>query len=387
MNLRRLIPLVRPRNYLDWYGQLSHLAQQRGARRLDIVRELLHLRARTGIGLEEYRFYGLCDSAKSWSWKESYMTENASDYDLMCRALNPAEYWSLFNNKLIFNRYFGAIGLPVTTVLGLFDPQFDTTHDSCLLRTEEQFAEFLLQHVSRGVVVKHVEGMRGSGVFVFTELDAGNARPLVNIDGRRFDMTTLLEKMRKTVMRQSGSFSRVWFIEKRMHLHPDIARLCGPTLSCMRMQTFIESDGRAQLIASVIKIPNKVRSADNLHFGGVGIWVDPETGVLGRGRSMNEKDVNWLTSLPWNGIEFYGMRVPFWEEARDVVLRAAAGFPWCRCIGWDVAVTPTGPVLIEGNHNFSLRLVQAVAPQGLLSDGIRTLCEGSRNGSSVSQKV
>jgi hypothetical protein len=385
MHLRRIVNLVRPVKYLDWYRQVSQFAHERKMPRLHVLRDLVRLRLTSGIGWDEYCFYGLYDPEKPWSWKSTYMAEG--EYERLWRVFNPREYWSLFNNKLIFNRYFGAIGLPVTSVIGIFDPQFGTTHDGRILRTEEQFAEFLLRHATGGLVVKHVEGIRGTAVFVFTEVDAGNSLPLLHIDGRRFDVPTLLEKMRKTETRQSGSFSRTWIIEERMHPHPEIARLCGPTLSCMRMQTFIESDGRPRLIASMIKVPNKARAVDNLHFGGVAVWVDPETGVLGRGRVMSQKDANWLTALPWNGAKFSGMQLPYWQEAKSVALRAAAAFPWSRCIGWDVAITRAGPLLIEGNERFSARLVQAVAPQGLLSDGIRTLCEGSRNGSSASNNV
>jgi hypothetical protein len=385
MYLHRFLNVIRPHKYLDWYRQISQFAEEQDMNRLHILRDLVRLRFKYGLGWEEYRFYGLYDPNKPWSWKTTYM--GGGDYERLWQALNPREYWSLFNNKLIFNRYFGAIGLPVTMIVGIFDPRYGTTLSGCQLRTEEQFGEFLLHHVSAGFVVKHVEGWQGNAVFVFSAVDPSNPLPLTCIDGRRFDVSTLLEKMHKAEAQQSGICCRTWIVEKRMHPHPDIGRLCGPTLSCMRMQTLIESDGCPRLIASMIKIPSEARSVDNLHFGGVAVWVDPDTGVLGRGRVMSQKEAKWLTSLPWNGAEFSGMQLPFWEEAKSVALRAAAAFPWSRCIGWDVAITPAGPLLVEGNERFSARLIQAVAPQGLLSDGFRTLCEGSRNGSSVPQRI
>jgi hypothetical protein len=312
------------------------------------------------------------------------MPDGSQQLDRQWRALNPQEYWSLFNNKLIFNRYFGAIGLPVTTVLGLFDPRFGATQEGSPLRTAEELTQLLLRQEAGGFVMKHVEGMRGTEVFVFCDVEPVEALPLKHVDGRRFDVPSLLAEMLVAEEKRSGSFRCAWIVEKRIEPHSEIARLCGPTLSCVRMQTFVEENGHPRLVASMIKIPNRARAVDNLHFGGIGIWVDPETGVLGRGRSMKEKEINWLTSLPWNGIEFYGLQLPFWMEARDIALQAAAAFPWTRCIGWDVAITQTGPVLIEGNERFSPRLVQSVAPQGLLVGGIKALCEKSRNGPRLS---
>ena len=38
-----------------------------------------------------------------------------------------------------------------------------------------------------------------------------------------------------------------------------------------------------------------------------------------------------------------------WEEARALALRAAAAFAPLRTVGFDIAPTPAGPVLIEAN--------------------------------------
>ena len=55
---------------------------------------------------------------------------------------------------------------------------------------------------------------------------------------------------------------------------------------------------------------------------------------------------------PLTGIPFMGFQVPLWDEALDMVRKAARkayGYN-CHWIGWDVAITPDGPVLVEGNN-------------------------------------
>jgi hypothetical protein len=49
------------------------------------------------------------------------------------------------------------------------------------------------------------------------------------------------------------------------------------------------------------------------------------------------------------GASFAEFRVPFIEDVRDLVTRAALAFTPLRTIGWDVAITDAGPSLIEGN--------------------------------------
>ena len=50
--------------------------------------------------------------------------------------------------------------------------------------------------------------------------------------------------------------------------------------------------------------------------------------------------------------------------------RAAIATPGLNTVGWDVALTPEGPVLIEGNPDWDLPMVQ-VHTRGLLQPDVR----------------
>lgn len=45
------------------------------------------------------------------------------------------------------------------------------------------------------------------------------------------------------------------------------------------------------------------------------------------------------------------MQIPNWKAVLDVITRAQELIPGVRLIGWDVAITPDGAVLIEGNED------------------------------------
>jgi hypothetical protein len=49
------------------------------------------------------------------------------------------------------------------------------------------------------------------------------------------------------------------------------------------------------------------------------------------------------------GKKLSDLKVPFMSEVYDIVKKAAMRCPETQYIGWDVAVTKDGPVLIEGN--------------------------------------
>ena len=55
----------------------------------------------------------------------------------------------------------------------------------------------------------------------------------------------------------------------------------------------------------------------------------------------------WNDNFPEHPITKFG--VPMFQNAVELCLKAAQVKPGLAYIGWDVAITPNGPVLIEGN--------------------------------------
>ena len=88
--------------------------------------------------------------------------------------------------------------------------------------------------------------------------------------------------------------------------------------------------------------------SDNFHAGGLAYPLDLETGrVSGPGR--NNRDLNEYVHHPGSLIFMPGFQVPFWPQVTGLVRQAMDRVPSLGYVGWDVAVRPEGPELIEGN--------------------------------------
>ena len=61
-----------------------------------------------------------------------------------------------------------------------------------------------------------------------------------------------------------------------------------------------------------------------------------------------------------------GRKIPFWNEVLSICNDAAKKIPKCQYIGWDVAITENGPLLIEGNHMPDLDMIEFVGSHGFL---------------------
>ncbi len=157
--------------------------------------------------------------------------------------------------------------------------------------------------------------------------------------------------------------------------------LIGPTLCCVRVLTIITLEGRPRIIAAVFKIQPDPLGVDHVSRGAVASWVDLDSGVLGRGRTHH--DLADTCVIPGTNSSFVGFHLPYWAEVKDLALRAAAAFPWARAIGWDIAISEQGPVLIEGNERWSPWVSQMPAPQGLMTGEFKALYEALLRGENV----
>lgn len=57
---------------------------------------------------------------------------------------------------------------------------------------------------------------------------------------------------------------------------------------------------------------------------------------------------------PNTGVVFKDYQLPYWNEVIEVVKLMHSYLKDIKSIGWDVAITPNGPVLIEGNDNWEI---------------------------------
>jgi hypothetical protein len=83
--------------------------------------------------------------------------------------------------------------------------------------------------------------------------------------------------------------------------------------------------------------------------------VDPATGRLAKDYyGKPDHGGGRVQRHPDSGIEFEGWEVPFYFEAVAMAKELHRRLYGIRSIGWDIAIGPDGPVIIEGNDNWEL---------------------------------
>ena len=78
--------------------------------------------------------------------------------------------------------------------------------------------------------------------------------------------------------------------------------------------------------------------------------------------------VRWVTSHPHSQIAFTGLSIPYWREILQLVHNAHKHrLKHLPSAGWDVAILPTRPILIEANPIWCAYVAQLPNQKGLLN--------------------
>jgi hypothetical protein len=146
-----------------------------------------------------------------------------------------------------------------------------------------------------------------------------------------------------------------YVIQERMVNHAEIGRLTGSEfLQTVRVVTFMGSDISSPILHAHLKLTGGDNVADNFGDGaGMNMQCAVElcSGKLGYAVRFAEdgSGIKVVEEHPETGVCFAGFKLPCWREVCGLVWEAAKRFGPVRSIGWDVAITPAGPVIIEGN--------------------------------------
>lgn len=292
-------------DYKELLHTVSVVHQESGKNRAAVLADMIFCAFRYGAGFNDYllcQFYNLTPEQRA-----TYVTRTVNN--ALVSRLNDREYYHVFDNKKEFYARF-------SDCLGRDWLDFTQT-------SQEDFERFM--EGRREIMVKPDAESGGKGVERLCRDDFGS----------------LAEMYRQLKEKDVG------VIEDVIVQHPDMAKLNPNCLNTLRVVTILNGSG-PHIVYAHVRIGNSDRPVDNLHSGGMFAPIQLETGKIQY--AAYDKNRNTYETHPLTGTKLQGFQIPFWEESKALCLKAALVVPQMRYVGWDVGVTPQGPVFVEGNN-------------------------------------
>lgn len=140
----------------------------------------------------------------------------------------------------------------------------------------------------------------------------------------------------------------------------------NPTsLNTCRVVTCIDKKQKPHIVTIVLRTGSKGAIIDNARGGGSFYHIDLSTGIIDSpGRDSYG---NYYVVHPTSNILMPGFKIPNFDSLKQYSLELASRLPNAKYVGWDIAITPNGFEVIEGNVCPSSELIQCNG-EGLYKD-------------------
>jgi hypothetical protein len=270
-------------------------------------------------------------------------------------ACNDVRWFAVAHDKALFYAAAAGASLPVPHTKAVYAPGV-RKFTAEAIRTPESLAQFLREPSHYPLFLKPVDGVFSIG-----------ALSLAALEGNRICFTTgEIVDVDAIVRFVSGFGGEGFLLQDRVEPHPALRAAFGSTLPTVRFLVLLSPD-TVTVESAVLKIPSWPNPADNYWrsgnmLGALDLFGVVQRVVMGVGSELREQTVH-----PDTGSPLIGLAVPEWDRSRELCIRAASMFPGIRTQSWDVALTETGPVMLELNFGGDLNLHQLAHRRGALT--------------------
>jgi hypothetical protein len=324
------------------------------------MREIVKLAIGPGrLKPQEYFYYRLFEPSLTFAQKAAFIGKREQPWIHL--ACNDRSWTGVCNDKLLFYTLMERLRIPVPKLLALYHTHRRGGEEVSHLRSKGDLRRFFLG-LDQPVFAKPVDGVHSIGSIAVDGVDAGTGTASL-ATGTQVALDEIIQRMDQS--RASG-----YLIQERVRPHPDLVRLCGPTLSCVRLIVLLGRNG-PELLRTQFKIPVGSNAADNFWRGNMISAVDLDSGKILRVVKGTGSQQILPTTHPDTGQRLIGAVLPLWPEVKRLATEAAAALPRIRLQAWDIAISANGPVIIECNSGGDFSAPQLAWGKGMLDERFR----------------
>ena len=168
------------------------------------------------------------------------------------------------------------------------------------------------------------------------------AKPVGGSGGEGIELIKVDKKKLKDIYEYLVSNNKL-LVEDKIIQNKEIAKLNKTSVNTFRIVTFF--DGKETHILNVVFKIGNGGVTDNFSSGSMYTFVCDGKIIV----PAIDRDDNIFYEHPISKIKIVGYEIPNYDKAIDLVRKCAKKMPEVKYVGWDVAITESDAVIIEGN--------------------------------------
>lgn len=324
-----------------WFGTLSKPVRRRFGKPINRqFQEIILLMLRDGLDAQAYYMMELFRDGRldqAGRYLARYETKNGL-FKALHKTLAP-ENWlrTKLGNKRKFAEFCDEAGVPTIPTFATFE------RGEINWRTADRTA------LDRDLFVKLGKGKGARGAAWYQRIAPERYRAQ---DGGESSLDEIVESLRVR------SLETPIILQPRVVNHPDIAAFATNSLLVVRVITCLNRQFEPETTYGMLRILSKLEPTWPT-ISEFGVPVDLETGRLGAltGDKIHDA-LEWHSLHPITQAPVEGTILPCWPQIRELAVTAHRASKGRLLIGWDIALTSQGPLVVEGNG-----LLDIVFPQ------------------------
>lgn len=310
-------------DYKKMWKTAKKISEETNKKTLSIFLNMLGVGIKYQAGYIDYYSMGFYDLTKEQ--RKTYLTRGSNNN--MVAHYNPKEYRFIFDDKRIFNELFEKY----------------LKRDWLYLNNNfDEFETFIKN--KKEIIAKLIDESGGKGVEKINVKDYKTTKDLYKY---------LIN-------------SKHLLVEEVVLQHEKLDKLHPMSVNTVRIIT-VFSKGKVNIITAFLRIGNG-NIVDNSSSGGMLAPIDIKTGIINFPAA--DGNLNVYEKHPITDVKIKGFKVPYWDETLKLVEELAKVEKRIRYVGWDIAITKDGPLVIEGNpypsYTFYQLLIHTPEKEGLL---------------------
>ncbi len=290
--------------YKKFFKSIGIIHELCGKNRIFLFLDIIICGFQYGAGYNDYLLYEFYSLTKKQ--RKTYLTRGINNY--IAKTLNNSNYYHFFNNKNEFyQRYKKFVGR------------------SWLYLEESTKEDFILFMEDKDVII----------------IKPTNEKCGVGVEKLKKSEFVSLEKMYEYITKKP-----LMLVEEVVVQHEDINKINPWSVNTLRIGT-IYSEGQVNVVYAFIRIGTGKNPIDNINAGGMCAPIDIKSGVITHVAYDKKRKI--YTHHPNTGCQIKDTKIPMWQECLQLIDEVGKILPEIGYVGWDIALTPTKPIIIEGN--------------------------------------
>lgn len=335
---------------------LANAARESGINPIKITLDHAKLkRGRGKLKMAEYLRYGLYDRTKFTDDERERFISAYIHWPIFDETTT-REWWAVTEDKWLSGTFLETCNIPVPETVGVIDRSTRLYPGTPVIKDEETLKVFLKKN-KPPLFAKSQRSMWSAGAFV---IDSADTKGIHIRGGDTVSYSDFFD-----IYVDKGAF----VLQKLIKPHSFFDGITQATAT-VRLINMVNDEGVFNPFA-VLKLPMGDSIADNFwRTDNLVCALDVNTGEVQTLVGKTDAGYENLDSLPNSERAFIGEVLPHWDEVKALNETVALMHHDIKYGSTDIAITDTGPVVIEVNCGSAFELPQIATGKGFLTDEV-----------------